>query len=400
MKKGIKKAGVGILTGIMALSAFAFGGCDFNSVKDTVKDTVNDITDSITGTENESVKPSYDGTVLTAGETYDFGASPKMAFCSAVMPMSDETGTETQEFETISVTVKATVLPADANQNVSWHVVFANAESEWATGKTVTDYVEVTPTYEGSTTATLSCKKSFGEQIKLVCTSVENAEISASVTVDFIQTIELQSLTYGDNLPINFGGVTNVAWEVSTNGVGVGGAQSFAYKYSQAYTIANEVTTVVDLVSPNYYHNGNDLLGWGDSFNPSDDSEKEYKDGYFQLYSAKWGVLFAGGDVRDCGVKSFKNITDLRFDRQFLTDTCLSAREVENSMSSDIDYIFQEGSIYGTYTIEEGSLYTLRLRMTHSATGEVVEKMSLINVTEFTSNAQVASVTLSGNVVY
>ena len=195
MKKIIKKITVSIIAMVMALSAFAFGGCDFNSVKDTVKDTVNDITDSITNTENESVKPSYNGTVLTAGETYDFGASPKMAFCSAVMPMSDETGTETQEFETISVTVKATVLPADANQNVSWHVVFANAESEWATGKTVTDYVEVTPTYEGSTTATLSCKKSFGEQIKLVCTSVENAEISASVTVDFIQTIELQSLT-------------------------------------------------------------------------------------------------------------------------------------------------------------------------------------------------------------
>lgn len=403
MKKCIKKVGVGILTGIMALSAFAFGGCDFNSVKDTVKDTVNDITDSITNTENESVKPSYDGTVLTAGETYDFGASPKMAFCSAVMPMSDETGTETQEFETISVTVKATVTPYDANQNVSWRVAFVNPESEWATGKTVTDYVEVTPTYEGSTTATLSCKNSFGEQIKLVCTSVENAEISASVTVDFIRSIELQSLTYGDNLPINFGGVTDVAWEVSTNGVGVGGAQNFAYKYSENYTIANEVTTVVDLVSPNWYHNGNDLLGWGDYFEPSDDSEKEYKDGYFQLYSAQWkdGILIDDG-IRDCGVASFKNITQLQFDRQFLNNTRLSCwwQREGNTLTPDIHYIFHQGSIYGTYTIEEGSLYTLRLRMTHSATGEVVEKMSLINVTEFTSNAQVASVALSGNVVY
>ena len=400
MKKGIKKVGVGILTGIMALSAFAFGGCDFNSVKDTVNDTVTDITDSITNTENESVKPSYDGTVLTAGETYDFGASPKMAFCSAVMPMSDETGAETQEFETINVTVKATVTPYDANQNVTWGVEFINPESEWATGKTVTDYVTVTPEYEGSTTATLSCKNSFGEQIKLVCTSVENADISASVTVDFIQTYTLDSLTYGDNLPINFGGVTNVAWEVSTNGAGVGGTENIACTYGENYTIANTVTTQVDLVSPSYYYNGNDLLGWGDTFEPSDESENDYKDGQFKLYSAKWvDTLTFDDGIRDCGVTSFSNITQLEFNRQFLIDSHLSARLEEDTTSSDIDEIYTSFS-YGTYTIEEGSLYTLRVRMTHSASGKVVEKLSLINVTGFTSNATVQSVALSGNVVY
>ena len=56
------------------------------------------------------------------------------------------------------VTVNATVKPETAtNKQVDWAVSFVNPESEWATGKTVTDYVTVTPTADGSTTATVKC---------------------------------------------------------------------------------------------------------------------------------------------------------------------------------------------------------------------------------------------------
>lgn len=48
----------------------------------------------------------------------------------------------------------ASVTPADAgNKAVDWAIGFKNANATWASGKTVTDYVTVTPTSEGSLTA-------------------------------------------------------------------------------------------------------------------------------------------------------------------------------------------------------------------------------------------------------
>lgn len=45
--------------------------------------------------------------------------------------------------------------------------MFVDASSAWATGKTVTDYVTVTPTANGALTANVECIKDFGEQIKV-----------------------------------------------------------------------------------------------------------------------------------------------------------------------------------------------------------------------------------------
>lgn len=88
------------------------------------------------------------------------------------------------------VTVNATVKPETAtNKQVDWAVSFVNPESEWATGKTVTDYVTVTPTADGSTTATVKCLGEFGEQIKVTATSRENELASASMTVDYKKRI-------------------------------------------------------------------------------------------------------------------------------------------------------------------------------------------------------------------
>ena len=40
-------------------------------------------------------------------------------------------------------TVTAVVLPADANQNVSWNLAWKNPSSSWANGKDVEDYVDI-----------------------------------------------------------------------------------------------------------------------------------------------------------------------------------------------------------------------------------------------------------------
>lgn len=84
------------------------------------------------------------------------------------------------------VTVTATVLPETAiDKSVTWNVAFANAESEWASGKTATDYLTVTPDEGDSRIAVLTCNEAFGEQIVLTCASVSDPTKTATCTVDF-----------------------------------------------------------------------------------------------------------------------------------------------------------------------------------------------------------------------
>lgn len=89
-----------------------------------------------------------------------------------------------------SITINAVVRPAAATDKyIFWTIDFVNENSTWATGKTVTDYVTVTPSSEGSTTATILCKKPFGEQIIITARSRDNGDAKAECTVDFRQQV-------------------------------------------------------------------------------------------------------------------------------------------------------------------------------------------------------------------
>lgn len=78
----------------------------------------------------------------------------------------DEYGVSPLADSAISVT--ATVTSSDATyKTLVWSVSWKNASSTWASGKTVTDYVTVSPTSEGALTATVTCKQAFGEQVVL-----------------------------------------------------------------------------------------------------------------------------------------------------------------------------------------------------------------------------------------
>lgn len=115
-------------------------------------------------------------------------------------------------------TLTATVEPANAaDKAVDWSVAFVNPSSSWATGKTVTDYVTVTPTSDGALTATVQNLKAFGEQIKVTVTLRQNEEVSADCTVDYIKKVqnilytlkntttnETKSFTFGDEKFLSF----------------------------------------------------------------------------------------------------------------------------------------------------------------------------------------------------
>ena len=72
---------------------------------------------------------------------------------------------------------------------MDWSVAFVDPSSSWASGKSVTNYVTVTPTSDGALTANVECKQAFGEQIKVTVTSRENANATASCMVDYAQRV-------------------------------------------------------------------------------------------------------------------------------------------------------------------------------------------------------------------
>ena len=91
------------------------------------------------------------GDKLVSGKVYDMPSA--MLFRNATsLSMSASAG----------ITVTATVKPDSAvNKNVDWTVSWQNPESEFATGKTATDYVTAQPSSDGSTTAVISCLTPF-----------------------------------------------------------------------------------------------------------------------------------------------------------------------------------------------------------------------------------------------
>ena len=129
--------------------------------------------------EQEAVVTDGDGNVMESGKVYAMPAN--MVFAATAAEPSDAKD---------GITLKATIDPdTAANQNVDWSVSFVNPSSSWASGKTVTDYVTVTPTSDGSLTATVQCLKAFGEQIKITVTSRANEYATAECTVDYARRI-------------------------------------------------------------------------------------------------------------------------------------------------------------------------------------------------------------------
>ena len=170
-------------------------------------------------------------------------------------------------------TLTATVTPVDAiDKTVDWSVAFMNASSAWATGKTVTDYVTVTPTSDGALTANVECLQAFGEPISVVVTSRDNSEASASCRVDYKKRV------IGCNVAIN-GSNEITAMDVSEDGTeyvftshveyGIGtidrtGVEvSFAYRRSSDfydYLLTNNVFKTTEM------QGGNPVSGLTGSF--------------------------------------------------------------------------------------------------------------------------------------
>lgn len=82
------------------------------------------------------------------------------AFSRSISFLSSDLGASLLSDEGVSVTLTATVLPEDAaDKSVDWYVQWADDAT--LKNNPVTDYVTVEPTSDGSTTATVTCRKAF-----------------------------------------------------------------------------------------------------------------------------------------------------------------------------------------------------------------------------------------------
>ena len=193
---------------------------------------------------------SKDGAVLS--ETVEDGVSLMSA---KIMP-TEYAANGVSALADTAYTLTATVEPDyEGEKTFDWSVKFQSDSSSWANGKTVTDYVTVTPTSDGANTATVECKQAFGEKILVTCTSRDYAGLSATCTVDYAQRITGMDVTLegsrtgnkeipaGEEVPINF------TYYGGTSSYNVYTVRATA-TYSDVYTLAESATCKVASRSP------------------------------------------------------------------------------------------------------------------------------------------------------
>lgn len=177
------------------------------------------------------------GAIITEGESngiklMSVKISPENYDEYGISPMADT-----------AYQLTATITPENAtNKAVDWTIAFVNAESEWATGKTVTDYVTVTPTVDGALTANVECLQAFGEQVRVTVTSRDNTSVKANATVDYTEKLSAVKATFGSTVLSN--GMTK-SFNLSASGQP---AEVWKFDYTtSAHTIADEYTTTVKI---------------------------------------------------------------------------------------------------------------------------------------------------------
>ena len=190
--------------------------------------------------EQTATLPDYGGAVI--GEAQENG----IQMMKAAIPVEEYATYGVSERAEKAYTITATVKPDDAtNKKVNWSLAFANAESTWAKGKNLSDYVTVSASGTTNSTAVLTCKKAFGEQILLTATSDGDSTKSAVCTVDYAQKVTNASLSFG-SLTLENNGTLSPKFQIAADTTGSGGKAAWNYT-SDVYTIADTFTVSYDI---------------------------------------------------------------------------------------------------------------------------------------------------------
>lgn len=190
--------------------------------------------------ETEQEQPNTED---DSGAVIGEGESDGIKLMSAKIAREDYAANGISEQAETAYQLTATITPDNAtNKAVDWTIAFVNAESEWATGKTVTDYVTVTPTADGALTANVECLQAFGEQVRVTVTSRDNTSVKANATVDYTQKLQSVKSTFGSTVLSD--GMTK-SFNLSASGQA---AEMWKHDYTtSAHTIEDEYVTTVEI---------------------------------------------------------------------------------------------------------------------------------------------------------
>ena len=265
--------------------------------------------------EESKPEPEEGGAIITEGESHGM----KLMSTRIAPEDYDEYGISPMAETAYQLT--ATITPENAtNKAVDWTIAFVNPSSEWASGKTVTDYVTVTPTSDGALTANVENIKDFGEQIRVTVTSRDNTAVKANATVDYTQKLQSVKSTFGSTVLSN--GMTK-SFNLNASGQA---AEAWKHDYTtSAYTIADEYATTVKI---------------------------SFADGVSAVESAV-GVEFTwAGETITSGMPSFDKTF---FDKVFVTESgAVSANPAQynklvSALSAGVTLFEVEVSTTGTY---------------------------------------------------
>ena len=290
--------------------------------------------------EESAPEQNEGGAIITEGE----GNGIKLM--SAKIAPEDYAANGISAMAETAYQLTATVTPENAtNKAVDWAVAFVNPSGEWATGKTVTDYVTVTPTADGALTANVECLQAFGEQVRVTVTSRDNTSVKANATVDYTQKLKGVNATFGSTRLWN--GMKK-SFDLDASGQP---AEVWKFDYTtSAHTIEDEYTTTVKISFSSRVSQVEDAVG----------------------------VKFTwAGETITSGMPSFDKTF---FDKVFVTaDGAVSANaeqynKLVNALAKGIGLFDVEVSVTGTYS---SKINTISITVTSDGMNIRVEGIEL-----------------------
>jgi len=247
----------------------------------------------------------------------------------------------------VSQTLEAVVYPETAeNKKVDWNVAWGDSSNT----ENVTDYVTVTPSSDGSTTATVTCYKEFEGSIIITVTTRESG-YTASCVVTFVGipteikvTSSLAEQTDGYHLSVGALHEFNIALSNPFNSVGT--------DYQNVTATLRGVGTV--LLSTKEHYIPNDAITWRDAGNRevSLDSLKnnfltiDYADGVLTVTTLKTIESYYGAVEKMDGGRT-KCYTDCF--REFVTDCyfTVTLAEQTSGITKTIKIRFDDSVVTG-----------------------------------------------------
>ena len=274
-----------------------------------------------------------EGNAMDADTVYAMPAA--MSFSAASLAQArahfDEPSTTTtvSSDESVDVRIEAYVRPDDAaNKKVDFSVSWGTAPTHGS--EPVENYLTVTPDSDGSTTATVSCKKAFGDDTILITVTTREGGYTATCTVTFTGVAD----------GISISGST--ATKKSTSGRG----EYYEVGTSKTYTFDISLTNAFDDVT-------------------SDLSVKEIG-GVGTMY-------FGNGSYNDGGYINFSNVTQKDIGDladEFITSATISGNTLTVKTGSKIlenyyssygpDEYFITDIFYDRYVIEMNDDWSIK----------------------------------------